>query len=283
MQARIPRGVRRQTSRITRAVERTSCAERNSASRSASSSRRGASTGRAFRLVRLFPLNLRIVFTLDGESVAHAAILPWKRIHSVWVTGATAVFVLKAPPSWWCQHKVPAATVGQAPKFKWTEALVDDPTPGKVASVCTIWTVEAATSTGFAKMEEYIRTLKASARPCLLSSQPVVSNELFPASPAASDASAPPTGVPLGKQAGVPHCRSHSKDVIESLRELDRTLVEARAELPTMVPDVFDDARSERFLQRFRALLAANVESFHLRIATVPAAVVGLPTDDDDD
>ncbi|KAJ1450366.1 hypothetical protein M885DRAFT_571375 [Pelagophyceae sp. CCMP2097] len=62
----------------------------------------------------------------------------------------------------------------------------------------------------------------------------------------------------LKASAGVPHCRSHPKNDVESLRELDCTLVAARASLSTAMPDVFN-------------------------IATVPAAVVGLPTDDDDD
>ncbi|KAJ1456164.1 hypothetical protein M885DRAFT_564376 [Pelagophyceae sp. CCMP2097] len=100
-----------------------------------------------------------------------------------------------------------------------------------------------------AAMAEYVRRLKASVRPGLLPSQPMATDEPFPASPAAADASTPPTGVPLGKQADVPHCRSHPKNVVESLRVLDCTLVAARASLSTAMPDVFNVDASEKFLQ----------------------------------
>ncbi|KAJ1456178.1 hypothetical protein M885DRAFT_564390 [Pelagophyceae sp. CCMP2097] len=72
-----------------------------------------------------------------------------------------------------------------------------------------------------AAMVEYVRRFKASVRPGLLPSQP----------------------------AGVPHCRSYPKNVVESLRELDCTLVAARASLSMAVPDVFNVDASEKFLQ----------------------------------
>jgi hypothetical protein len=49
------------------------------------------------------------------------------------------------------------------------------------------------------------------------------------------------------------------------------------------VPDVFNIDASEKFLQLYCTRLKSILEKFHHQIATVPAAVDGLPTDDDDD
>jgi hypothetical protein len=91
----------------------------------------------------------------------------------------------------------------------------------------------------------------------------------------------PSDGVPLGAQRGVPHCRSHPKQVVSALRELD-TLYN-NSQRKKRVEDVFNDELTQHFLTVYRAELGKIISSFKIAIAAAPAAVIGIASEEDDD
>jgi hypothetical protein len=231
------------------------------------------------RVLKLTPTHLRLVFMPAGSLVAYAAVVPWKRIESYFVNaeGLDATIVLKTPPTFWCQHKESATKADEAQKLVWSEASVTDPTPDKIGSTRVMWTLLATTKGGFKKLHTYIEGLMESQRPARVLVQPAASNAVFaPATTIAEGSEEVPRGVPLGAQTDVPHCRSHPKQVVKALRELDSVLSKALERRPTHVPDVFDEEKSQQFLQVYRDALKEIVTKFHAEIATTPALVFGV-------
>jgi hypothetical protein len=236
------------------------------------------------RVLKITPTHLRVLFRLGGSQVAFAAVMPWKRIEKCFFTaeGQGATLVLRGPPTFWCQHKESATKANAEPKMIWSQASVTDPTPGKVGSKCVMWTLSATRSGGFRNAQKYIEGLEQSKRPDLMPEPPAASDEVFaPAAPVAEGDEEVPRGVPLGAQTDVPHCRSHPKQVVQFLRKLDELLSDALERRPRHVPDVFDDEKTQQFMQVYRGALKKIVAEFHAEIARTPALVFGVASSED--
>ena len=180
------------------------------------------------------------------------------------------------------RHPVPPTKPGGVPKKEWSEVSVEDPTPNKIGSKSTTWTLCAFSTNGLAAIKEYIARIPVLNRPRIVDSRPSFLNALFVAQLAADDDATPSAGLPFGAQRGVPHCRSHPKQAVEAFRKLDELYEQARSERPKRVADVFDDDSAQRFLQVCREGLSSIISDFKSAIAEEPALVIGIAADEEE-